>query len=159
MAIIPSLAIHLDRQANTSRSINAQTYLPPILGQTEEKPELKSLLQRRLEADGAAQVAQVLDYELFFYPTQAPEFIGLEQEFIASARLDNLLSCFIGLQGPDRGRARAGRPAGGQRPRRGRQHLGRRGARADAQADAGARRARPPAARSGAVTLGADFGR
>ncbi len=98
VAIIPSLAIHLDRQANTSRSINAQTYLPPILGQTEEKPELKSLLQRRLEADGAAEVAQVLDYELFFYPTQAPEFIGLEQEFIASARLDNLLSCFIGLQ-------------------------------------------------------------
>ena len=60
VAIIPSLAIHLDRQANTSRSINAQTYLPPILGQTEEKPVLKSLLQRRLEADGAAQVAQVL---------------------------------------------------------------------------------------------------
>lgn len=98
VAIIPSLAIHLDRQANTSRSINAQTYLPPILGQTEEKPDLRTLLQRRLEADGDSDVAQVLDYELFFYPTQPPGFIGLEQEFIASARLDNLLSCFIGLQ-------------------------------------------------------------
>ncbi len=98
VAIIPSLAIHLDRQANTSRSINAQTYLPPILGQTEEKPDLRTLLHRRLEADGGSDVSQVLDYELFFYPTQPPEFIGLEQEFIASARLDNLLSCFIGLQ-------------------------------------------------------------
>ena len=98
VAIIPSLAIHLDRQANTSRSINAQTYLPPILGQTEEKPDLRTLLHRRLEADGGSDIAQVLDYELCFYPTQPPEFIGLEQEFIASARLDNLLSCFIGLQ-------------------------------------------------------------
>ena len=98
VAIIPSLAIHLDRQANTSRSINAQTYLPPILGQTEEKPDLRILLHRRLEADGGSDIAQVLDYELCFYPTQPPEFIGLEQEFIASARLDNLLSCFIGLQ-------------------------------------------------------------
>jgi aspartyl aminopeptidase len=98
VAIIPSLAIHLDRQANTSRSINAQTYLPPILGQTEDKPDLRTLLHRRLEADGGSDIAQVLDYELCFYPTQLPEFIGLEQEFIASARLDNLLSCFIGLQ-------------------------------------------------------------
>ena len=43
-AVIPSLAIHLDREANKSRSINAQTYLPPILGQTDEKPDFKALL-------------------------------------------------------------------------------------------------------------------
>ena len=40
----------------------------------------------------------MLDYELSFYDTQAPSLIGLRQEFIASARLDNLLSCFTGLQ-------------------------------------------------------------
>ncbi len=40
----------------------------------------------------------MLDYELSFYDTQAPALIGLRQEFIASARLDNLLSCFTGLQ-------------------------------------------------------------
>ena len=97
VAIIPSLAIHLDREANTSRSINAQTYLPPVLGQTGDKPDLRALLHQRLEADHGSDVAQVLDYELFFYPSQPPEFIGLDREFIASARLDNLLSCFIGL--------------------------------------------------------------
>ncbi len=97
VAIIPSLAIHLDREANASRSVNAQTCLPPVLGQTGEKPDLRTILQQRLEAAGGSDVAQVLDYELFFYPTQPPEFIGLEHEFIASARLDNLLSCFIGL--------------------------------------------------------------
>jgi aspartyl aminopeptidase len=56
------------------------------------------LLQHRLAATGVSDVAHVLDYELFFYPTQGPEFVGLAHEFIASARLDNLLSCYIGLQ-------------------------------------------------------------
>jgi len=35
---------------------------------------------------------------LSFYDTQAPAVIGLHAEFIASARLDNLLSCHVGLQ-------------------------------------------------------------
>jgi aspartyl aminopeptidase len=43
-------------------------------------------------------IKQVLDYEISLYDTQPPALIGLEQDFIASARLDNLLSCFIGLQ-------------------------------------------------------------
>ena len=104
VAIIPSLAIHLDREANQSRSINAQTYLPPILGQSQgekdkkDKLDFRALLQQRLEADGESDIDRVLDYELSFYNTQGPAFIGLDNEFIASARLDNLLSCFIGLQ-------------------------------------------------------------
>ncbi len=98
VAVIPSLAIHLDREANKSRSINAQTYLPPILGQTDEKPDFKALLHKRLEADGVTDMRQVLDYELFFYDTQLPQLVGLANEFITSARLDNLLSCFVGLQ-------------------------------------------------------------
>ena len=36
IAVIPSLAIHLDREANSQRSINAQTDLPPIISQTTE---------------------------------------------------------------------------------------------------------------------------
>jgi aspartyl aminopeptidase len=41
----------------------------------------------------------VLDYELAFYDVQPPAVIGLHQDFIASARLDNLLSCYTGLMG------------------------------------------------------------
>jgi len=97
VAIIPSLAIHLDREANKERTINAQTYLPPILGQADEKPDFRALLKTQLEQDGIADIDQVFDYELCFYDTQAPGFVGLNDEFVASARLDNLLSCFIGL--------------------------------------------------------------
>ena len=40
---------------------------------------------------------KILDYELSFYDTQAPAVIGFHDDFIASARLDNLLSCYTGL--------------------------------------------------------------
>lgn len=99
VAVIPSLAIHLDREANKSRTINAQTYLPVITGQAEDKADFKQLLKQQLTEGGVDGVEMVLDYEIVFYDTQAPALIGLNEEFLASARLDNLLSCFMGLRG------------------------------------------------------------
>lgn len=92
LAIIPSLAIHLDREANSERSINAQTDIPPILMQSEEMISFEEILIKE------SGLTEILDFELFFYDTQAPAFIGLNNEFLASARLDNLLSCYVGLQ-------------------------------------------------------------
>jgi len=101
IATIPSLAIHLDREANNNRAVNPQTAIVPVLCQLaeEEKADFRALLHARLLVEHPqCAVQQVLDYELSFYDTQAPSLLGLRQEFIASARLDNLLSCFTGLQ-------------------------------------------------------------
>ncbi|MBE9540415.1 MAG: M18 family aminopeptidase, partial [Proteobacteria bacterium] len=101
VAIVPSLAIHLDREANKNRKINPQTDILPILCQLDhkDKPDFRAILRARLlEEHPDCGVKQVLDYELSFYDTQSPAVIGLNEEFIASARLDNLLSCFTGLQ-------------------------------------------------------------
>jgi aspartyl aminopeptidase len=101
VATIPSLAIHLDREANNARTVNPQTDILPILFQQsgEDAADFRALLSARLlQEHPDCDVRQVLDFELAFYDTQAPAIIGLEQEFIASARLDNLLSCFVGLQ-------------------------------------------------------------
>lgn len=98
IATVPSLAIHLDREANKGRTINPQTQLPPVLSIAGAKDkDLNSILMVEV-AKQHKGVESILDYELFFYDTQPPAIIGLENEFIASARLDNLLSCFIGLQ-------------------------------------------------------------
>ncbi len=98
VAVIPSLAIHLDREANKNRSINPQTRIPPILMQLSDKitPDFRELLKSWLISEND-DIEQVLDYELSFYDVQPPAIIGLQQEFLASARLDNLLSCFVGL--------------------------------------------------------------
>jgi aspartyl aminopeptidase len=101
LATIPSLAIHLDREANTNRNINPQTDIRPVLCQLsgDEKKDFRELLKIRiLEEHTDANILRVLDYELSFYDTQAPALIGLNREFFASARLDNLLSCFTGMQ-------------------------------------------------------------
>jgi len=97
LAIIPSLAIHLDREANNSHSINAQTQLPPIMMLAEGKTDFRQLLLEHIRTE-ISDIEKVLDYELSFYDVQAPALVGLHEDFMASARLDNLLSCFIGLQ-------------------------------------------------------------
>ena len=101
IASIPSLAIHLNREANSGWAINAQTELPPILAQLqgETKKDFRALLAEQLQREHAISAADVLDYELCFYDSQPAALVGLNQDFIASARLDNLLSCYAGLQG------------------------------------------------------------
>lgn len=100
VAIIPSLAIHLDREANQSKSVNAQKDLPPVLSIAGVRDgSFDDLLLAHLHDSGVApDAARVMSHELSFYDTQAPAIIGLHQEFIASARLDNLLSCHVGLE-------------------------------------------------------------
>lgn len=97
IATIPSLAIHLDREANKGRTINPQTHIPPVLAQGLADTSFADLLLTEVQKQ-LASADGILDYELFFYDTQAPAIVGLNDEFIASARLDNLLSCYIGLQ-------------------------------------------------------------
>jgi len=100
VAVIPSLAIHLDREANEKRAINAQTYLPPVLSQSsaDNKFVFKDLLQQFLVDEQGLDVDKVHAYDIRFYDVQPPALVGMEDEFITSARLDNLLSCYIGLQ-------------------------------------------------------------
>src|SRR5690606_20469304 len=63
------------------------------------KPNFKQWLLAELKEQHPELIAtQVLDYELSFYDRQQGTIYGVEQEFIASARLDNLLSCYVGLQ-------------------------------------------------------------
>ncbi|WP_049629799.1 M18 family aminopeptidase [Cellvibrio sp. pealriver] len=103
IAIIPSLAIHLDRDANNARSINPQKDIVPLVLQLPADdspvPGFRELLQAELQrSNPSLAIKQVLDYEISLYDTQPPALTGLQNDFISSARLDNLLSCFIGLQ-------------------------------------------------------------
>ncbi|MBB3329937.1 aspartyl aminopeptidase [Halomonas campaniensis] len=98
VAIIPSLAIHLDREANNGRAINAQTEMAPVLLQGGGSPDLERLLKAWLAEQHGLEDIELLDFELGLHDTQPPSRVGVEGELIASARLDNLLSCFVGLE-------------------------------------------------------------
>ncbi len=113
IAVIPSLAIHLDKEANSKRSIDQQKHLPPVLmklpeNEVKTKADFKKILLKVVNSNieqttteqadiKQSKAVKVLDYELSFYDVQPPAIIGLHDDFIASARLDNLLSCYTGL--------------------------------------------------------------
>lgn len=100
IGFIPSLAIHLDREANEQRSINKQNDLPALLCRCDKKaPDFSSLLKRQLkQQSGINNVKQILGFELSLYDLQPAALVGLNEEFIASARLDNLLSCHAAIE-------------------------------------------------------------
>lgn len=96
---IPSLAIHLDRDANDSRSVNAQNHLPLVLGgEGVDKRKFRELLAAELDrTHPELHPDRLYAYEIHAYDTQPAGVVGLSQEYISGARLDNLLSCFAGL--------------------------------------------------------------
>ncbi len=93
VGMIPNLAIHLDRDANGGRKINPHDELPMILSRAEQDADLnfRDLLAREMERSPE----EISAFEMCAYPVEGAQVIGLEGEFLASARLDNLLSCFI----------------------------------------------------------------
>lgn len=97
VATIPSLAIHLDREANSKRSIDKQTDLVPLVMLTPDSttpPSFRELLREELiRQHPEAADATILAFDLFLYDTQPLCRVGLNGEFITGSRLDNLLSC------------------------------------------------------------------
>ena len=102
VAVIPSLAIHLNREANEQKPVNKQTDLMPIILQadSDQEPAFPAILADRLRQEhGVAGAVKILDHELFLYDCQPPALLGINREFIAGGRLDNLLSCFALIRG------------------------------------------------------------
>jgi aspartyl aminopeptidase len=116
---IPTLAIHLHRQTNFDP--NKEDELLPIAGlaeaelnkaaEPETKPEgdfqpLAAMPERHHPAflslvaqHAGVDVSQIVDFELILYDTQKSCLGGLNDEFILSARLDNLNMTFCSIKG------------------------------------------------------------
>jgi aspartyl aminopeptidase len=99
---IPNLAIHLNRSVNSEGLLlNQQTHLSPILGLAKaESPSLHQLLASEISARSSSTTTSaehILGYDLSLYDVQRAALSGLSSEFIHSARLDNLASCFGAL--------------------------------------------------------------
>ena len=96
IATIPSLAIHLDDKANKERTVNKQTDVCPVMT-TNEDFNFDDFLRWQLDKAGRRDVKEIYAHELSFYDTQKASYVGLRDDFISSARLDNLLSCYVGM--------------------------------------------------------------
>lgn len=91
--IIPSLAIHMDRNVNSSFSPNPKSDLLPLYG-TEEDADISTYINNRYKDNG-----ELLSYDLFLYNKVEPTLSGLNKEFLSSSRLDDLASVYSSLLG------------------------------------------------------------
>ena len=95
LAVLSSLAIHLDREANKKRSIDKQKMLSPILALKSEGRDFQDLLISEIKKKEKMKTGlSLLTSDLFMYDTQAPAVAGMNEDFVSSARLDNLVSCY-----------------------------------------------------------------
>lgn len=93
---VPNIAIHLNRQVNDQGLVlNKQTHLPALLTLSDDTAAepFRDLLASELGVDAD----QLISWDLGLYDLTPPAIGGLEDEFLYSARLDNLASCHAGL--------------------------------------------------------------
>jgi len=94
LMLIPSLAIHMDRQANDGRAFNVQDDMPPLFASGCGRGELT-----RAVADAAGVAADdILASDLYLYVREKASAFGAKGEFIASARLDDLECAYSSLE-------------------------------------------------------------
>ncbi len=94
LIVIPSLAIHMDRQANDGATYRASTEMQPLYGD-EAAPGLLHLLAEAAGVDPA----DVVSTETWLYLREKPRRIGADGEYILSPRLDDLMCAWGGLTG------------------------------------------------------------
>lgn len=91
IAVLPSVAIHLNREVNEKGlHIANQKELLPVISLSKTEKFDKQVLLNEIAAQIAVNPDDILDYELNFYDTTPGCTIGLNDEFVSSARLDNL---------------------------------------------------------------------
>lgn len=95
LLMIPSLAIHMNRDANNGYSYNAQTDMLPVLGDASAKGQLGKIIAK---AAGVRE-KEILGSDLFLYNRDRACVWGASQEYISSARLDDLECCFGSFTG------------------------------------------------------------
>jgi len=99
LAIIPNLAIHMNRKVNEGIELNKQTDLSPIIGSLTESINKNNYFIELLAKELSVKVDDILDFDLYVYCKEDGCYLGIEEEFISAPRLDNLTSCHALLCG------------------------------------------------------------
>ncbi len=92
IVMIPSLAIHMNREANEGYKYNAQVDLLPVFAEIDSKISLNDILAMELKIDKN----DILDTDLFLTNRVKGGTWGADNEFIAAGRLDDLQCAYSG---------------------------------------------------------------
>lgn len=96
LCVIPSVAIHMNRESNDGMKYNKQVDMLPLLGGegfTEE--DFKALVAK----EAGVKPEHILGTELFVYNRMKASNWGAKEEFISAPRLDDLQCAYGSLMG------------------------------------------------------------
>lgn len=98
VARVPQLAIHLDRSVNAEGvKLNPQTHVHPIWTFVHPGTESPCILDHLAQLAGLNNASDISGFDVISYPTEPPAIFGLNREFFASGRQDNLSSVHAGV--------------------------------------------------------------
>ena len=95
LLMIPSLAIHMNREVNSGYSYNPQKDLLPLYGTAGTEETFSKTLA---EAAGVRE-EEILSHDLFLYSRTRGAVWGAEKEFISAGRLDDLQCACASMEG------------------------------------------------------------
>lgn len=95
LVMIPSLAIHMNREANKGYAYNIQKDMLPLYGSISSRG---TFMKNVADAAGVKE-EEILGHDLFLYNRQKGTVWGASQEYISSPRLDDLQCAFASLKG------------------------------------------------------------
>lgn len=95
LAVIPSVAIHMNRAANDGFKLMANVDTLPLYGMQTDGKSLRALVA---EAAGVGE-ADILGEDLSLYVRMPGHVFGAENEFILAPRLDDLACVYALLEG------------------------------------------------------------
>lgn len=87
LAVIPSLAIHMDREINKKGALDVAKELVPLVSLSAEGDLLKEIATSLKVC-----TEDILDYDLFLFNLDQPVMVGLDASMLSAPRLDNLTS-------------------------------------------------------------------
>lgn len=95
VAVIPNLAIHLNKKVNDGFSYDRQTHLRPILQEEFCDGDVVTAVAREAGIDGGS----VLDAELYLVPAEGVAPWGERGGYFTASRIDNLAGVWANLRG------------------------------------------------------------
>ncbi|WP_195986784.1 M18 family aminopeptidase [Clostridium sp. D53t1_180928_C8] len=98
LLIIPSLAIHMNREVNDGYKINRQVDTLPLLGLINDKLEKEDYLMNIIAEELQVNKEDILNFELGLYEYERGSLIGMNEELISSGRFDDLWMVFSGIK-------------------------------------------------------------
>ena len=93
--IIPNLAIHMSRSSNESKQLNPQKDLLPLCGGNLTKDGFEEMIAK----ESGVEKEDILSYDLFLYNRMRGTTLGINEEFVAAPKLDDLECAYSSIEG------------------------------------------------------------